>query len=130
MYLSGSDAEFIVYSLSDFTDNWHSKKMFCNEEGACACGPILSSDRDDIIACHYDSIYHYSSIPVGFDEHPNPFTTRLSLTLPSSASIYSVTGTLIKILPKGKQEIDTRNWKAGVYIIKAGNETKRVVKLN
>jgi WD40 repeat protein len=72
-----------------------------------------------------------SSLPSSLSAHPNPFTTRLSLSLPSPASIYSLTGTLIKTLPKGKQEIDTSSWKAGVYFIRLnqGSKGMRIVRI-
>ncbi|MBN1233773.1 MAG: T9SS type A sorting domain-containing protein, partial [Candidatus Coatesbacteria bacterium] len=61
---------------------------------------------------------------------PNPFSSRLSVTLPSSGAIYSLTGQLIMKLDKGKHTIDTSSWREGVYIVKSGKETKRIVKIN
>jgi len=61
---------------------------------------------------------------------PNPFRSTLNLDLPSPASIYSQTGQLIKHFDKGNHKISTSNWRVGVYLIKCGKETKRIVKLN
>ncbi|MBN1234098.1 MAG: T9SS type A sorting domain-containing protein [Candidatus Coatesbacteria bacterium] len=60
---------------------------------------------------------------------PNPFSNRLSLSLPSSGAIYSLTGQLIMKMDKGKHELDTSKWKQGVYIVKSGMESKRIVKV-
>ncbi|MBN1232424.1 MAG: PQQ-binding-like beta-propeller repeat protein [Candidatus Coatesbacteria bacterium] len=60
---------------------------------------------------------------------PNPFSTRLSVSLPSSGAIYSLTGQLIMKLDKGKHSLYTSSWKQGVYIVKAGKECKRIVKI-
>ncbi|MBN1234371.1 MAG: T9SS type A sorting domain-containing protein, partial [Candidatus Coatesbacteria bacterium] len=65
-----------------------------------------------------------------FSISPNPFTSRLSVSLPSIGAIYSITGQLIMSLPKGKHSLDTSKWKQGVYIVKSGKECKRVVKVN
>ncbi|MBN1233233.1 MAG: T9SS type A sorting domain-containing protein [Candidatus Coatesbacteria bacterium] len=72
-----------------------------------------------------------SSLPSpSFSISPNPFSNRLSLSLPLSGAIYSLTGQLIMKLDKGKHSIDTSKWKQGVYIVKSGKETKRIVKIN
>jgi WD40 repeat protein len=79
----------------------------------------------------FESKEESGSLPkASLSASPNPFTSHLFLSLPSPASIYSLTGQLIVSLPEGKQEIDTSSWKAGVYLIKAGNETKRIVKID
>ncbi|MBN1233982.1 MAG: T9SS type A sorting domain-containing protein, partial [Candidatus Coatesbacteria bacterium] len=65
-----------------------------------------------------------------FSVYPNPFTSHLSISSSSSASIYSLTGQLIVKLDKGKHSLDTNSWKEGVYIIKSEKETKRIVKIN
>ncbi|MBN1232425.1 MAG: T9SS type A sorting domain-containing protein [Candidatus Coatesbacteria bacterium] len=61
---------------------------------------------------------------------PNPFSKCLYLILPDSTSIYSLTGHLILKLDKGKYELDTSKWRNGVYIIKSGNEIKKIVKID
>ncbi|MBN1233788.1 MAG: PQQ-like beta-propeller repeat protein [Candidatus Coatesbacteria bacterium] len=61
---------------------------------------------------------------------PNPFSSRLSLSLPSSGAIYFITGQLIMNLDKGKHSLDTSSWREGIYIVKSGKECKRVVKVN
>ncbi|MBN1232789.1 MAG: PQQ-binding-like beta-propeller repeat protein [Candidatus Coatesbacteria bacterium] len=60
---------------------------------------------------------------------PNPFSSRLSVSLPSSGAIYSLTGQLIMKLDKGKHSIDTNSWKEGVYIIKSKNSSLKITKL-
>jgi WD40 repeat protein len=60
---------------------------------------------------------------------PNPFSNRLKVSLPSSGAVYTLTGRLIMKLDKGDHDIDTSNWKEGVYILKAGEETKKIVKI-
>ncbi len=95
----------------------------------------VPSDQSNAVFTIYEetgfsSTLFPKALPVALSASPNPFTSRLSLSLPSPAAIYSLTGSLIKTLPKGKHEMDTSSWKAGVYLIKCGKETKRVVKLN
>ena len=60
---------------------------------------------------------------------PNPFRDHLTVSLPAAGGVYSITGTLIKHLPAGRHEIDTSSWKQGAYIVKAGNETKKIIKV-
>ncbi|MBN1233138.1 MAG: PQQ-like beta-propeller repeat protein [Candidatus Coatesbacteria bacterium] len=60
---------------------------------------------------------------------PNPFSSRLSLSLPSSGAVYSLTGQLVMNLSKGKLSVDTSKWREGVYIVKSGMECKRIVKI-
>ncbi len=64
-----------------------------------------------------------------FTASPNPFIDRLSLLLPYSACIYSLTGELMRRLDKGQCEINTSRWHGGVYLIKCGNEVKRIIKI-
>ncbi|MBN1232302.1 MAG: T9SS type A sorting domain-containing protein [Candidatus Coatesbacteria bacterium] len=71
----------------------------------------------------------YSLPAKSFAASPNPFSTRLSVSMPSSGAIYSLTGQLIMNLSKGKHTLDTSKWKQGVYILKAGKECKKVVKI-
>ncbi|MBN1234415.1 MAG: PQQ-binding-like beta-propeller repeat protein [Candidatus Coatesbacteria bacterium] len=65
-----------------------------------------------------------------FSVSPNPFSYRLSLSLPSSGSIYSLTGQLIMNLTKGKHSLDTSEWTNGVYIVYCGKETKKIIKID
>ena len=72
-----------------------------------------------------------SSLPSpSLSAFPNPFTNRLTLSLPTSGQVYSLTGQLIMQLDRGKHSLDTSKWREGVYVVKAGNKTKRVVKGN
>ncbi|MBN1234105.1 MAG: PQQ-binding-like beta-propeller repeat protein, partial [Candidatus Coatesbacteria bacterium] len=72
-----------------------------------------------------------SSLPTpSLSISPNPFSTHLSVSLPSSGAIYYLTGQLIMNMSKGKHSIDTSKWREGVYIVKSGKETKRLVKFN
>ncbi|MBN1234305.1 MAG: PQQ-binding-like beta-propeller repeat protein [Candidatus Coatesbacteria bacterium] len=64
-----------------------------------------------------------------FSISPNPFTVRLSISLPSSGAIYSLTGQLIMNLPKGKHSIDTSKWREGIYMVKSNKMSKRIVKV-
>ncbi|MBN1233058.1 MAG: PQQ-binding-like beta-propeller repeat protein [Candidatus Coatesbacteria bacterium] len=64
-----------------------------------------------------------------FSVSPNPFSSRLSLSLPSSGAIYSLTGQLIMKLDKGKHSVDTSKWREGVYIIKSNKKTKKIIKM-
>ncbi|MBN1231747.1 MAG: T9SS type A sorting domain-containing protein, partial [Candidatus Coatesbacteria bacterium] len=61
---------------------------------------------------------------------PNPFSDRLAITVPSSGAIYSLTGQLVMNLTKGKHSLDTSKWREGIYIVKAGKETKKIIKIN
>jgi WD40 repeat protein len=60
---------------------------------------------------------------------PNPFSNRLRVSLPTSGAVYTLTGRLIMKLDKGDHDIDTSSWKEGVYILKAGEEAKKIVKM-
>ncbi|MBN1232806.1 MAG: PQQ-binding-like beta-propeller repeat protein [Candidatus Coatesbacteria bacterium] len=62
--------------------------------------------------------------------YPNPFRDRLIIETSDKARIYSITGQFIMKVEKGKHSIDTSSWKQGVYIVKSGTETKRIVKIN
>ncbi|MBN1232835.1 MAG: T9SS type A sorting domain-containing protein, partial [Candidatus Coatesbacteria bacterium] len=106
--------------------------------GQCLIGPgrrlyMLSSNR---ISCFNDkndfqeSNIIKESIPFKFNISPNPFRDKLNIKSNMSVTIYSLTGQLIKRIEKGENIINTRNWKEGVYIVKAGKECKRIVKLN
>ncbi|MBN1232151.1 MAG: T9SS type A sorting domain-containing protein [Candidatus Coatesbacteria bacterium] len=71
-----------------------------------------------------------TSIPsLKFSVCPSPFSNRLYLFLPYTTSVYSLSGQLIMKLDKGKHSLDTSKWKEGVYIVKSGKETKRIVKI-
>jgi WD40 repeat protein len=61
---------------------------------------------------------------------PNPFTTSLTLVLPSSAQVYSLTGQLIMTVNEGNQTLNTSSWDKGIYIIKCGSDSKRIVKID
>ncbi|MBN1232903.1 MAG: T9SS type A sorting domain-containing protein, partial [Candidatus Coatesbacteria bacterium] len=96
----------------------------------------------DIVLGYHSIIYCYST-KTGFSSStsssylpsqslsasPNPFSTRLSVSLSSSGAIYSLIGQLIMKLDKGKHSVDTSKWREGVYIIKSGKECKRVAKV-
>jgi hypothetical protein len=105
--------------------------------GQCLIGPgkrLYILDWDEVTCFNdkqgfNDEKISLKPLPTKFTIHPNPFRDRLSLELPSSGSVYSLTGQLIKTLSKGKHKIDTSSWKAGVYIIKCDKETKRIVKI-
>ncbi|MBN1234259.1 MAG: T9SS type A sorting domain-containing protein [Candidatus Coatesbacteria bacterium] len=110
----------------DLTDG-HLIKSFRNNSDmtieSISFSPLQETD--------FDSNYKTSSLPSkSFSISPNPFSSRLSLSLPTSGAIYSLTGHLIMKLDKGKHELYTSKWREGVYIVKAGKETKRIVKIN
>ncbi|MBN1233869.1 MAG: hypothetical protein JXA60_10990 [Candidatus Coatesbacteria bacterium] len=109
------------YRLSD-------GNVFCSVKGdnyalyAFAFNPVQETG--------YSTNQSSSSLPAhSFSISPNPFSTRLSVSLPSSGAIYSLTGKLIMKLPKGKHSIDASKWREGVYVVKSGMECKRVVKI-
>ncbi|MBN1233787.1 MAG: T9SS type A sorting domain-containing protein [Candidatus Coatesbacteria bacterium] len=98
------------------------------------CHDKIPEDESDAVFSIYmgtriSDYITYSKIPIPFRVFPNPFNKKLSLHLPSSASIYSITGQLIMYLDKGKHSLDTSSWREGVYIVKSGMECKRVVKV-
>ena len=64
--------------------------------------------------------------------YPNPFCEILNLELGAKASIYSITGRLIKQVEKGSCSIDTRKWQSGVYLVSIndGSISRRIVKIN
>lgn len=60
---------------------------------------------------------------------PVPFKNRVTISVAEEGCIYSITGQLIRNLKKGENEIKTDEWPEGIYIIKAGKESMRIVKL-
>lgn len=70
------------------------------------------------------------SIPEQFDAAPNPCRDYLILSLPKDTQIYSLSGQLIRKLAPGKYRIETKNWITGIYIIKSGEETRKIIKYN
>ncbi len=66
----------------------------------------------------------------GLSVSPNPFKDEVYLFLPTDGGIYTITGQLINTLKSGKHKIDTKNWEVGVYLIKCGNDVKRMLKLS
>ena len=60
---------------------------------------------------------------------PNPFTSRLTITAPCACTVYDLTGRIVAKLDKGKHSVSTDTWQAGVYIVKSGRGTKRIVKI-
>ncbi len=80
-------------------------------------------------------------IGIGYEEYdaensvniyPNPFSNQLSFEVkkPMDVDIFSVDGRLIRkvSLQSGTTSINLESLKAGVYIVKAGNESYRIVK--
>ncbi|MDD1444481.1 T9SS type A sorting domain-containing protein, partial [Dolichospermum sp. ST_sed3] len=71
-----------------------------------------------------------SAMPFAFTAAPSPFSNELRLTLPNKAVIYSLSGRRIASFEKGVRSINTSLWQTGVYIIKCGTKTKRIVKID
>jgi WD40 repeat protein len=72
----------------------------------------------------------FKQLPQGIvSASPNPFSNRLRVSLPTTGAVYTLTGRLIMKLDKGDHDIDTSSWKEGVYILKAGEEAKKIVKM-
>ncbi|MBN1233556.1 MAG: T9SS type A sorting domain-containing protein, partial [Candidatus Coatesbacteria bacterium] len=69
------------------------------------------------------------ALPISFSVSPNPFSERLTITVPSSAAVYDITGRMIARLDKGRHSLDTSRWREGVYIVQSGKEAKRIVKI-
>ncbi|MBN1233873.1 MAG: T9SS type A sorting domain-containing protein [Candidatus Coatesbacteria bacterium] len=79
----------------------------------------------------FDTKTSTSCIPYNyFSVTPNPFNTHLTLSLPEEASIYTITGRLVKKLSKGNYEIDTKTWKSGIYLLKTSTEIRKIIKLD
>ncbi|MBN1233906.1 MAG: PQQ-binding-like beta-propeller repeat protein, partial [Candidatus Coatesbacteria bacterium] len=124
-------------NFSDGTLKWRYKTGFLVHSSPCISDGVVYVGSND----YY--IYAIETYKSGFKDNksasyipaksfsisPNPFTDRLSISLPSSAYIYSLTGQLIMKLEKGKHSIDTSKWREGVYIVKSSMETKKVVKV-
>ncbi|MBN1234035.1 MAG: T9SS type A sorting domain-containing protein [Candidatus Coatesbacteria bacterium] len=90
---------------------------------------LVKTDKDGETG--FSSYVSTKSLPSpSFSISPNPFSSRLSLSLSSSGAIYSLAGQLIMKLDKGKHSLDTSKWREGVYIVKAGKESRRIVKVN
>jgi hypothetical protein len=81
------------------------------------------------------------TIGIGFEEYeagnsvriyPNPFSSQLSFEVKETmdVGIFSIDGRLIRELQlqSGTTNIDLGSLKAGVYMIKAGNESYRIIK--
>ncbi|MBN1231749.1 MAG: PQQ-binding-like beta-propeller repeat protein [Candidatus Coatesbacteria bacterium] len=109
-----------------------------NSSPSVSLGTVIVGSNDGYIYAietseetDFDKQENYSIIPAkSFSASPNPFSSRLSISLPSSGAVYSLTGQLVMNLTKGKHSLDTSKWKEGVYVVKAGKECKRVVKVN
>lgn len=59
---------------------------------------------------------------------PNPFSEYLHVTIPEEGKIYSLTGSLVLKLPSGKHIINTSDWNEGLYFLKSGNSTVKLIK--
>ncbi|MBN1232803.1 MAG: PQQ-binding-like beta-propeller repeat protein [Candidatus Coatesbacteria bacterium] len=68
-------------------------------------------------------------IPAKIDIYPNPFKDKLTVNSTSEGAIYNIVGQSIQSFNKGKQVLDTQSWEQGVYIIKSGSSTKRIIKI-
>jgi WD40 repeat protein len=63
--------------------------------------------------------------------YPNPFSKTLTIDSPGKGGIYTLTGKLLyKIGPAKNAFPDTSTWEDGVYVIKVGAETIKVVKMS
>ncbi len=139
VYVGSFDSYIYALNSIDGTLEWKYKtgdvvdSSPCIEDGVVYCGSddkyLYAIETYGYTGFKRSSNTTSNPIPSSLKAYPNPFRNTLSLDLPSQASVYSLTGTLIKTLPKGKNEIDTRSWKAGVYLSRCGKETKRVVKI-
>ncbi|MBN1232124.1 MAG: PQQ-binding-like beta-propeller repeat protein [Candidatus Coatesbacteria bacterium] len=138
VYVGSCDHYLNAINCSTGTLKWKYKTGSWVYSSPCIAVGIVYVGSDDYylyaietyINTGYSSNKSTSYIPSkSFSISPNPFSSRLSLSLPSSGAIYSLTGQLIMKLDKGKHSLDTSSWKQGVYIIKTGKECKRVVKV-
>ncbi|MBN1231746.1 MAG: T9SS type A sorting domain-containing protein, partial [Candidatus Coatesbacteria bacterium] len=90
---------------------------------------LVKTDKDGETG--FSSYVSTKSLPTpSLSISPNPFSTHLSVSLPSSGAVYSLTGQFIMNLSKGKHSLDTSKWREGVYIVKSGKECKRIIKIN
>ncbi|MBN1233741.1 MAG: PQQ-binding-like beta-propeller repeat protein [Candidatus Coatesbacteria bacterium] len=60
----------------------------------------------------------------------NPFRNSLIIEIKEKSEIYYLSGKLIARYDKGRHTINTSKWQTGTYIIKAGAETRKIVKLD
>lgn len=121
--LSGGDDGYIKYF--DITTGNLLLEIKANEIA------VRSVAFNPVEGTGFDTKTSTSCIPSNyFSVSPNPFNTHLKLSLPSDASIYTITGRLIKRLSKGSHELETKNWKSGIYLVKTKTEIRKIVKLD
>ncbi|MBN1233055.1 MAG: PQQ-binding-like beta-propeller repeat protein [Candidatus Coatesbacteria bacterium] len=139
VYINSLNQYLYALDIKDGSLKWQYRVGIINESSPYVSNSIVYIGCSDdylyaIETYGYTGFTDYKSatkLPEkDFSASPNPFSSRLSLSLPSSASIYSLTGQLIIKLDKGKHSLDTSKWREGVYIVKNGDETKRIVKVN
>ncbi|MBN1234093.1 MAG: T9SS type A sorting domain-containing protein [Candidatus Coatesbacteria bacterium] len=124
--------------------NSDGKILFFNNEFRYGYNVIICPDRKlYLIGVGAQTIY-YIGEDTGFEEnktskmlpentslsaYPNPFRDKLVIESKTEGIVYNITGQKLESFSKGKHSIDTSKWREGVYIVKAGKETKRVVKV-
>ncbi|MBN1232379.1 MAG: PQQ-binding-like beta-propeller repeat protein, partial [Candidatus Coatesbacteria bacterium] len=138
VYVGSCDDYFYAINCSDGTPKWRYETGRMVESSPCVSDGVVYVGSCDTYLYAIET-YGYtgfkddkssSYIPnKSFSVSPNPFSDRLTISLPSSGAIYSLTGQLITKLNKGKHSLDTSKWREGVYIVKSGKETKRIVKM-
>ncbi|MBN1232509.1 MAG: WD40 repeat domain-containing protein [Candidatus Coatesbacteria bacterium] len=122
------------YAISGGSDNnikfWDMSNGTCLRTFSGHTQPVTCVKINPVNFTGFNNYNSSSSLPShSLSISPNPFSSRLSLSLLSSGSIYSLAGQLIMKLDKGKHSLDTSKWREGVYIVKAGKECKKIVKI-
>lgn len=59
---------------------------------------------------------------------PNPIINQLTLDIVQDVEIWDIQGNCICRLKKGKQCIDTKNWPAGIYLLKIEKKSYKIIK--
>ena len=73
----------------------------------------------------------YKRPEIKFAAYPNPFSKTLTIDSPDKGAIYTSTGQFFKEFHDGKNVFDdTSTWEDGVYVIKVGAETIKVMKMS
>jgi len=79
--------------------------------------------------------HHALPVPVSFTASPNPFTTATTIHCSSplaagtSLRLYDAAGNLVRTLKaQGSQVLSGSGLKPGVYVLRAGNQSTRLVK--
>lgn len=125
--------------------DWHlARGSVCIDAGQRLAECITDGDLDKKLRCRngridlgcYESNYPVAIDPAAtadaFSLHPNPATTAVTVTLPAASAvvIYDMTGraVLSRQAHSGSNTIDIASLPQGVYFVKSGTRTTKLIK--